>query len=114
MTRVLGLALSIRVASSVLTDHWFHFNLEGWKEARKKVLVFGAHTLFGILYFQIDTILLAFWKGDQDVGIYQAVFRIIVLTLVIVDIATSTCHACIISIPQYRINTLESSRTSAL
>jgi O-antigen/teichoic acid export membrane protein len=37
----------------------------------------------------MDTILLAFWKGDQEVGIYQAVFKIILLTFVILDVAIS-------------------------
>ena len=89
VTRVVGLIMVICTATLLLGKHWFKFSLVGWREIWKKVAVFGSYVILGVLYFQMDTILLAFWKGDQAVGIYQSVFRIILLLLVIVDVGIS-------------------------
>lgn len=88
-TRILGLMMALRVSTSLLGHRWFKFSLEGWSTTKRQVLVFGVYVLLGTLYFQMDTLLLAFWKGDRDVGVYQAAFKIIVLTLVIPDIAVN-------------------------
>jgi O-antigen/teichoic acid export membrane protein len=45
--------------------------------------------LFGTLFFQLDTILLALWRGDLAVGMYQAVMRIVIIVLVVPDIIVS-------------------------
>jgi O-antigen/teichoic acid export membrane protein len=52
--------------------------------------VFGFHLLFANLFFQIDTILLSLWKGNLYVGMYQAVFKLIILPLMIPDILNFT------------------------
>jgi O-antigen/teichoic acid export membrane protein len=50
-------------------------------------MIFGIHYLCGSLYFTQDTILLSWWKGDHDVGLYQSVFKIILIFLILPDIA---------------------------
>ena len=89
LSRFVGLLLGIYYAKKVLTGIsyalWFH----GLGDIAKKVLIFGFHLLFNNLYFQIDTILLGFWKGDHDVGIYQSVFKLILLPLVLPDVLTN-------------------------
>ncbi len=50
-------------------------------------LVFGLHMLFGTLYFQMDTILLDRLKGQEAVGLYQAVMKLTALVLVLNEVA---------------------------
>src|ERR1043166_2183507 len=88
-TRVLGLFMSIRLARNLIQVNVLRFDFSGWKEIRRRVLTFGLFFLFGNLYFMLDTILLAFWKGDHDVGVYQSVFKLSILLLIIPDIAIS-------------------------
>ena len=60
--------------------------------AETRVLVgigftFGLHVLFSTLYFQIDTILLSYLRGDEAVGLYQAVMKLAALVLVFNEVA---------------------------
>lgn len=52
----------------------------------KKVAVFGTNLIFGLLFFQLDTVLLLYIKGDEIAGIYQSAFRIMALFLVLPEI----------------------------
>ncbi|MCX7610562.1 MAG: flippase [Ignavibacterium sp.] len=53
---------------------------------KNKTFIFGLHLIFSYLFFQIDTFLLAKISGEYAVGIYQSVFKLIMLPLVIPDI----------------------------
>lgn len=88
-TRFLGLILAFLSASSLADFKWHRLIFSGLGETWKKVLVFGLLVLFGNLCFQQDTLLLAYWKGDIDVGIYQSVFKLTALTLLIPDISAN-------------------------
>jgi O-antigen/teichoic acid export membrane protein len=90
LTRLLGLILSIYFNKKLLPELSFKINFSKEKELHQKVLVFGFHLLFANLFFQIDTILLSLWKGNLYVGIYQAVFKFIILPLMIPDILNLT------------------------
>jgi len=90
LTRLFGLIFSIYFNKKLLPDLSFRINFSKGKELHKKVLIFGFHLLFANLFFQIDTILLSLWKGNLDVGIYQAVFKLIILPLMIPDILNLT------------------------
>jgi O-antigen/teichoic acid export membrane protein len=57
--------------------------------AWRGIATFGMFSIFGNLFFIQDTVLLSWWRGDADVGIYQAGFRLIVVALVLVDVAIS-------------------------
>ncbi|HTR81281.1 MAG TPA: oligosaccharide flippase family protein [Bacteroidota bacterium] len=48
---------------------------------------FGFNLLFGALYFQLDTILLDHLKGQESVGLYQAVMKLTALVLVLNEVA---------------------------
>jgi O-antigen/teichoic acid export membrane protein len=67
-----------------------HITFDRWRETWRSVAVFGGYFLFGSLFFVLDTILLSFWRGDRDVGIYQAAFKIVGLSLIVPDIAINT------------------------
>jgi O-antigen/teichoic acid export membrane protein len=89
-TRVLGFSVGIKYTRILLKSISFKLIFTGFAEVKNKVFIFGFHLLFNYLLFQLDTILLAFWKGDYDVGIYQSVFKFILIPLVIPDILTNT------------------------
>lgn len=90
LMRFLGMILSIYYNKKLLPELSFRIVIPKEKELHKKVLIFGFHLLFANLFFQIDTILLSFWKGNVYVGIYQAVFKLIILPLMIPDILNLT------------------------
>jgi len=67
----LGAALlSIKIAKPRLI-----INLSLWKFLLIGSIPFGLNTLFGVLYFQIDSVMLSFLKGDVSVGIYSAAYN---------------------------------------
>jgi O-antigen/teichoic acid export membrane protein len=87
---VLGFAVGIIYSRKLLKNITFSFIFTGFKQIKGKVFVFGFNLVFNYLFFQLDTILLALWKGDYDVGIYQSVFKLILIPLVIPDIFINT------------------------
>ena len=86
ISRVLGFVAGVFFTFKLLPGISYGLTFKGISEVRNKILVFGLHLLFSNLYFQLDTILLGLWKGDYEVGIYQSVFKLIMLPLVIPDI----------------------------
>ncbi len=50
---------------------------------------YGLHSIVGILYFTIDTQLIAYFLSDNDVAIYQSIFRLIVVLLMASDIISN-------------------------
>jgi O-antigen/teichoic acid export membrane protein len=90
LTRLLGFVVGIKYSFKILNNITFKIHFRGIKEVRNKVFIYGIHFVLSYLFFQLDTILLALWKGDYEVGIYQAVFKIILIPLVIPDILVNT------------------------
>ena len=89
IARLFGFLLALRIASQITQTSFFRLDYSGWREILKQVVIFGLLVLFGNLCFQLDTILLASMKSAYDVGVYQAVFRLVVLTLVVPEITTN-------------------------
>lgn len=90
MARFVGLIISISTSKKLVGGNFLKPDFSGWRITLASVLVYGFHFLFGNLYFQLDTILLGFIRGDQDAGIYQAAFKIMLMLLLIPEIAIST------------------------
>lgn len=90
IARFVGLLISIIKSKRLLGEAFIKLDFTGWKITISSVLVYGIHFLFGNLYFQLDTILLGFIRGDQEVGIYQAAFKIMLMLLLIPEVAIST------------------------
>lgn len=88
-SKLIGVLLIVPRTSKFVKLNTFKISLAGWSKTFKQGLPFGIHLLFGTLYFQLDTILLAYWKDDVSVGLYQAVMKLIVLILVIPDVLIS-------------------------
>lgn len=89
LTRVAGYALARHRASRVLAVPRARLAFTEWPEVRGKAAMFAAYLLFGYLFFQLDTLLLAALKGSQEVGVYQAVFKVVAVALVIPDVAVA-------------------------
>lgn len=86
LMRFLGLILAIYFAYQVLPSLSFRLDFNGLKSTLNQVIFFGLFLVFGNLYFQLDTILLSLMKGEDKVGLYQSVFRLIMLPLILPEV----------------------------
>jgi O-antigen/teichoic acid export membrane protein len=86
VSRILGFVLAIIKSKKILASVIPIWDSAWFWDVWKEVSLFGVFFVFGNLYFLLDTILLSMWKGDYDVGIYQSVYRIIALVLVLPEI----------------------------
>lgn len=86
ITRFFGLLLTVYYTLRVQPNISFKIKLANYSKIINQVLIFGLFLIFGNLYFQLDTILLSFYKGESSVGIYQAVFRIVLLPLILPEV----------------------------
>ena len=86
LTKLIGLIASFYFAHKLLPLNQVRIDFTGFRLLKNQVITFGLFWVFGNLFFQLDTILLAFWQGEKSVGTYQSVFRLIMLPLVIPDI----------------------------
>lgn len=50
---------------------------------------FGLHTILGILYFMLDTQIISIYLGAEEVALYQAVFRIILIFLMLSELLSN-------------------------
>jgi O-antigen/teichoic acid export membrane protein len=84
--RFIGLALSFKKVSILLSGNVLKLDYEDWRSTINKVLIFGLTFLFGNIFIQFDTLLIGLWKGDEAAGFYQAAFRIMVFFLLLPDL----------------------------
>lgn len=54
-----------------------------WRFLFKEAAPFAIQLIFGVIYFQIDIVMLSMMKGDAIVGIYSAAYNLIVVLLFI-------------------------------
>lgn len=85
-SRFIGFLVGVKYSYKVLPKINYKLIFDGFTSIKSKMFVFGFHFLFSYLFFQLDTILLAMFKGDYYVGIYQSVFKLVLLPLVIPEI----------------------------
>jgi O-antigen/teichoic acid export membrane protein len=85
-TRIFGFFIAMKYSTYVLKNLSFKPLLPKFKEEKSKILVYGLHLVFSYLFFQLDTILLAFLKGSYEVGIYQSVFKVTLIFLALPEI----------------------------
>ncbi len=85
-SRIIGLVLAIKYSGQIVGKISFVDMFQGFGKIKNKMFVFGVHFIFSYIFFQLDTILLLLLKGEYDTGIYQAVFKFIMLPLAIPEI----------------------------
>lgn len=69
----------------IATDHYvrkitpleFRFDLDIWKEVLVKSLPYGLALILNTVYFRIDSILISFIRGQQEVGIYGVAMKML-------------------------------------
>lgn len=66
---------------------WFNKNIQTY--LFKNAWSYGAHFIFGTFYFTIDTQIIALLLEAKDVALYQSIFRIIYIFLIVSDVASS-------------------------
>jgi O-antigen/teichoic acid export membrane protein len=89
-TRALGFILAAVTATRFVQLRAPSIDVKEWKAIMRQGWIFGVYLLGGTLFFQLDTLLLAFWKGDYAVGIYQAAMKLVALVLILPDVANSS------------------------
>ncbi len=52
----------------------------------KESVLYGLHQIVGVLYITIDSQLIAYFNGNESLGLYQAFFRIILILLFVSDL----------------------------
>lgn len=85
-TKLIGLVSAFYLAHKLISLKNLRIDFSFFPKFKNQIIVFGLFWVFGNLFFQLDTILLTFWSSTENVGVYQAVFRFIMLPLVIPDI----------------------------
>jgi O-antigen/teichoic acid export membrane protein len=50
---------------------------------------YGFHSIVAVVFFQIDTLILSWYRGDTEVGYYQAPMRLITACMIIYDVVVS-------------------------
>jgi len=60
-----------------ITPLKYRFDLDLWKEVLKKSLPYGIALILNTIYFRIDTILISFIRGQEEVGIYGVAMKML-------------------------------------
>ena len=84
-SRVFGVILSLPTVMRLVRFRVSDLRLAA-KQQLKGISIFGFSTISGFLFFTQDTLMLAWWAGAREVGIYQAAMKIVSLSLLISDI----------------------------
>ena len=79
--RVLVLLIAEIIVSKAIFPIHLSYNLNVWKWLLKETVPYGLFGITALVYFQSDTILLSYFKGDKPVGLYQAAVSIILAVM---------------------------------
>jgi O-antigen/teichoic acid export membrane protein len=85
VTRLVGIIIAGAALGDKIALREYRFTFTG-KHDFAKINTFGLYGIFGTILFSIDTVLLSFISGDQQVGIYQSVIKFCTLGLLASDI----------------------------
>lgn len=85
--KLIQLILSIVLCRDIFHKNWYNHTIQ--KYLVKNSWSYGAHFIFGTFYFTIDTQIIALLLEPKDVALYQSIFRIIYIFLIVSDVATT-------------------------
>jgi O-antigen/teichoic acid export membrane protein len=88
-SRILGFLYSIRISHYILPDISYKLEFDHVGESLRKSFLFGVLILANGFLFQLDTLLLGIFKGDYDVGVYQAVKYLLLVPFIIPNIISN-------------------------
>lgn len=68
-----GLLINVKLLKNLLLKSWS----------------FASHNILGILYFMIDTQMISYFLGAEEVALYQSVFRVLLIFIMISEIISN-------------------------
>ncbi|KKH59370.1 hypothetical protein DU74_02210 [Methanosarcina mazei] len=74
LTGAFSILLSYYICFKKIEKPKITTNLVLWKKLIVESIPFGLNTLFGMMFFKIDTVMLSVFQNDADVGIYNAAY----------------------------------------
>lgn len=89
VSRIPGIALSLKYIKKVLPGIKIVLNFEKFGDTFKKSVVFGLLLISLNIFLQGDTIILGIFKTKYEVGIYQAVIKIVFVLMVLPQVVTN-------------------------
>lgn len=90
---IVAVTLSFSIVLIKITKPKPTINLSLWKTLIIGSIPFGLNALFGVLFFQIDTVMLSIFKDDAAVGIYNAAYvPLLALTGIISGMVVSALY----------------------
>lgn len=82
--------LTLLIASLIYATkiQWLKFekNRFLWKDLMVEILPFGIFLIAGTVYFQIDTIMLSVFQGDEAVGFFESAIRLGMVLMIIPEV----------------------------
>lgn len=85
--RLFQLGITIIFCREIFIKKWFSSKIQ--RHLLKNSWSYGAHFIFGTFYFTVDTQIIALLLNAEDVALYQSVFRIIYIFLIVSDVASN-------------------------
>jgi len=85
--KLIQLLSTLMMCKDIIKRRWFSANIQ--KYLFKNSWSYGAHFIFGTFYFTIDTQIIALLLEAKDVALYQSIFRIIYIFLIVSDVASN-------------------------
>lgn len=86
LSRAVGVILAVRTALTLIDGRHLRLKFDEGVALLQRVWPFGIHLILAVLLFHLDTLLLSFFEDDYSVGIYQAVMKLVTLTLILPDV----------------------------
>lgn len=86
------LILNIFVIYLRFIDFSFSIDVQFWKFIIKESLPFGLSSIFVVIYFYIDSVMLSLLKGDEVVGWYNASYKLVFILLFIPGVYFSSIY----------------------
>lgn len=86
------LILNIFVLQIKFTKFSFLMEMDFWKTTLKEALPFGLSSIFVVIYFYIDSVMLSLMKSDEVVGWYNASYKLVYILLFIPAVYFSSIY----------------------
>lgn len=72
---MVGVVFSLLISTNDLKNLASHIQKNTIKNIVKGSLLYGVMSMLGLIYFKVDTLLLAYLNGSFDAGVYSAAYR---------------------------------------
>lgn len=95
LSRLIYFVVSLILVSNKIGRLSFVPDFKGGFKILKESMPFGIHAILATIYFQIDTVFLAHYCGNTEVGYYQAATRLVTVSMIIYEVITSSFYPLI-------------------